>query len=430
MNKNTTLGMLFYLRKDKLTKDGKAPIYLRITIDGKRANLTTNRDIEPEKWDDHSDKMKGSGKDVSKFNMYLDAFKGKVLEHHSILFQAGKEISAESVRNAFLGKDEKKYTLMEVIEYHNQMMKEKVGIDIAPATLVRYNTVAQHVKNFMEHRYSISDITLKNLSYQFITDFEHYLKTVHRCNQNSTTKTVRHCNHNSTLKYVRNVRKIVNMAVANDWLVKDPFMRYKSRLEDTEFVFLTEEELERIKSKEIRMPRLDLVRDLFVFSCYSGLAYVDLMKLNRSDISLGIDGQKWIYTYRTKTEVRASIPLFPEALALLDKYANHPQVYDDGKLMPSLSNQKLNAYLKELAEICSIEKNLTFHVARKTFGTTILINNDVPIETTSKILGHANTRITEKSYAKVLNKKIVADMGNLKEKLYGSKGDIRLLKTV
>lgn len=406
MIKNQSLGLLYYLRKDKRNKAGQAPIYLRLTVDGQRANISTNRYIEPERWNDEADKVRGSSEESKSLNHYLDSLKNNVYEHHRILLDKGKTISAETLRNAILGIGEKRYTLVEAFAYHNKQMNEKIGIDFSSATAVRYGTILQHIQEFMRSKYHLSDMPLVDLNYKFITDLEHYLKTV------------RNCNHNSTLKYIRNFRKIINMAVANNWLVKDPFLQYKSRLQDTEFIYLTVEELERMKNKEISISRLDLVRDLFVFSCYTGLAYVDLEKLTHNEIVIGIDGDRWIHTYRTKTEVKSNIPLLPEALAIIEKYKGDIKAAYNERLLPVMSNQKLNSYLKELADICEINKNLTFHVARKTFGTTVLLNNDVPIESVSRMLGHSDIRTTQKSYAKVLDRKVSDDMQKLRDKMY------------
>lgn len=418
MEKNTTFGLLFYLRKDKLNKENEAPIYVRITIDGQRTNISTNRTIKPERWNDEADKARGSNEQSQALNQYLFNFKKKIYDHHSDLLVKGKHITAESLRNSVLGIGEKKHSLIEIFEYHNQQMKEKIGIDFVKATATRYNTTLQHIRDFIKITYRSSDMHLSELNYKFISDLEHYLKTK------------RNCNHNTSLKYIRNFRKIINIAVANEWLDKDPFVKYKSRLEEVDFVYLTQKEIDKLKNKKISIPRLDMVRDIFVFSCYTGLAYADVKKLTPNDIVIGIDGEKWVFTYRTKTEVKSNVPLLPEALTIIEKYKNHPVSIESGKLLPVISNQRLNSYLKELADICNIHKDFTFHTARKTFGTTVLLNNDVPIESVSKMLGHSDIRTTQKSYAKVLDKKVSSDMIQLKQKLYGPKKKSRALKAV
>jgi len=404
MVKNQTLSLLFYLRKDKLNKNGHAPIFLRIRVDGERAAVTMNRYIDPEKWNNEAGKAKGNKEDIKELNNYLSTVKGQILAHQRDMLDRNKVITAESLRNAFLGLNEKKYTLLELFDYHNKQMAEKLGKDFAEATLTRYLTTYSHIKEFIKYKYRKSDMHLTELNFKFITDLEHYFKTI------------RKCNHNSTLKYIRNLRKIVNVAVANDWLDKDPFLKYKSKLEDTERTFLSTEELKLIEEKEISIPRLDAVRDIFVFCCYTGLAYADVEKLTPNDIQNGIDGEKWIYTHRTKTENKSNVPLLPPAIAIIEKYKNNFESAYSGKLLPVNSNQKMNAYLKELADICGITKQLTSHTGRHTFATTVTLTNGVPIESVSTMLGHKSIRTTQ-IYAKVVERKVSNDMSVLRQKL-------------
>jgi site-specific recombinase XerD len=209
---------------------------------------------------------------------------------------------------------------------------------------------------------------------------------------------------------------VVNIALANDWLMKDPFLKFKGSIKEVERDFLSTEELQSIEDKKFTISRLDEVRDMFVFSCYTGLAYADIAKLSLNEIEIGIDKQKWIYTHREKTETKSNIPLLPKALEIIEKYKNHPECVISGKLLPLRSNQKMNAYLKEIAILCEITKNLTFHSARHTFATTVTLTNGVPIESVSSMLGHKNIRTTQ-IYAKVVEKKVSEDMKKLKSRL-------------
>ena len=405
MIKNQTLGLLFYLRKDKLNKDGEAPIYLRITVDGQRSVVSVNRYVDPEKWSSEGNRLKGNKEEVKEINNYLDTVKRKVYEQQRDMLDRDKLVTAENLRAAFLGLNDKKHTLLELFEHHNQQVKEKIGKGFASATHTKYETSLSHIKDFLMFQYRKSNILLTELDYKFITDLEHYFKTEKKIA------------HNTSLKYIRNTRKIVNIAVANDWLDKDPFMKFKSRVEDTERAFLSAEELQAIEDKTVTIPRIDAVRDIFVFSCYTGLAFADVQKLTPADIHTGIDGGKWIFTHRTKTENKSNVPLLPPVLAILEKYNNHPECAQSGKLLPVKSNQKMNAYLKELADICEITKLLTFHVARHTFATTVTLTNGVPIESVSKMLGHKSIKTTQ-IYAKVVETKVSNDMALLKEKLF------------
>ena len=230
---------------------------------------------------------------------------------------------------------------------------------------------------------------------------------------------MRKCSHNTAIKYVDNFKKIVRIAYANDWIQKDPFLRWKARPKHVEREFLTEEEIERILEKRFHAERLTLVRDIFIFSCFTGLAYADVKKLSRDDINKGIDGELWINTDRTKTKSRANIPILPTAQHILNKYAYHPAV-QEGRVLPVLTNQKMNAYLKEIGDLCGINKNLTTHLARHTFATTVTLSNGVSIESVSKMLGHKNLKTTQ-HYAKILNLRVSEDMKLLRQKLANAK---------
>jgi site-specific recombinase XerD len=225
----------------------------------------------------------------------------------------------------------------------------------------------------------------------------------------------RNCNNNSTVKYLKNFKKIILICIANGWLDKDPFIKYKPKVRPVKRDYLTADELEAIGSQSLANDRISQVRDIFLFSCYTGLAYADVKKLKRSEIVIGNDGQKWIFTSRQKTETDSRIPLLPKALQLMEIYKEHPQCIDNGLLLPVLSNQKMNSYLKEIADACGIIKELTYHIARHTFATTVTLANGVSIESVSKMLGHTNIRTTQ-HYAKILDLKVGQDMALIKEK--------------
>jgi integrase len=256
----------------------------------------------------------------------------------------------------------------------------------------------------MKWKYKINDIRVKEIDHRFITEFEFYLRSV------------RKCNNNSALKYIKNFGKVVRICLANGWITVNPFLNYKIRIRKVDRPFLNKEELETMALKTFVSPRLEQVRDIFLFSCYTGLAYIDVQQLKRSEIVKGIDGEQWIYTNRQKTSTPSRIPLLPYALSVIEKYKDHPQCEVEDKLLPILSNQKMNAYLKEIADLCAIPKDLTFHIARHTFATTVTLLNGVPIETVSKMLGHTNIKTTQ-HYARILDIKVGEDMMNLKRKL-------------
>lgn len=255
----------------------------------------------------------------------------------------------------------------------------------------------------MQWKYNISDIDITKIDHAFITDYEFWLRSV------------RNCVNNTAVKYIKNFNKIIKICLANDWLDKNPFANYKSKVKEVERLFLTEDEIQALMNKEFKTERLILVRDIFLFSCFTGLAYIDVKNLTKSHISIGIDGEKWIFTHRQKTESASKIPILPVTQMIIDKYKNHPECINKDKLLPILTNQKMNAYLKEIADICEIEKDLTFHIARHTFATTVTLTNGVSIESVSKMLGHKNLRTTQ-HYAKVLDRKVSEDMEVLRNK--------------
>jgi site-specific recombinase XerD len=293
--------------------------------------------------------------------------------------------------------------LVPIFQDHNNKIKELVGKEYAAGTLERYTTSLKHTIEFLEWKYKISDIEISKINHAFITDYEFYLRSV------------RNCSNNTAVKYIKNFSKIIKICLANDWLEKNPFANYKAKVKEVERIYLTDDEIQTIIEKDLKNDRLSLVRDIFLFSCFTGLAYIDVKNLTKSHISLGIDGEKWIFTHRQKTESASKIPILPVTQIIIDKYENHPQANGNDRLLPILSNQKMNAYLKEIAGVCVIDKELTFHIARHTFATTVTLTNGVPIESVSKMLGHKNLRTTQ-HYAKVLDRKVSEDMKILKDK--------------
>ena len=404
MTERQTLSILFYLRNDKAKNPDQVPVYMRITVNGKRAEMAIQRSVNPEKWNNEGGFAKGTRKDIRDLNEYLDLLRSKVYAAQRDLMEEHKHITAEALRNRVQGIAEEQKTLTEVFGYHNQLMKEKVPGEYSKTTLTRYETTFKHVKEFVRHKYRTDDLYLNQLNHEFITEFDHFLRTKHNCN------------HNSSVKYIKNLRKVINLAVNNDWLNKDPFKGFSVKLKEVKRDFLTEEELQKLISHEFNILRLDQVRDIFIFSCYTGLAYVDVEKLTEDNIRKGIDGNLWIYADRTKTKTESNVPLLPEASRIILKYKDNPESNNKGRLLPVISNQKINAYLKEIATITGIKKTLTFHLARHTFATTVTLLNDVPIETVSKLLGHKSIRTTQ-IYAKVVEKKVSNDMEKLKNRL-------------
>jgi site-specific recombinase XerD len=392
------------MRKPKNYQSGDMPIYLRITVDGQRAEVAVSRKFDPSRWDTHLGRAIGTKADAKALNSYLEGVQGKLHELHRQMTEADANTTAETLKNRFIGKVEKARTLITVFEDHNQKMKSLVGQEFEKSTLQRYETALMHTKEFMQWQHNVTDIPITKINFAFLNDFEYYLRSV------------RKCANNSAIKYIKNLGKIVRICLGNGWLTVDPYLNYKPKTKAVHRDVLTKEELDRLIKKKFDIERLRVVRDVFVFCCYTGLAYVDVHKLKRSELVKGIDGDLWIYTSRKKTDTLSRIPVLPAALSVIESYNDHPQCIAEDSLLPVMSNQKMNAYLKEIADLCKINKLLTFHIARHTFATTVTLNNGVPIESVAKMMGHTSIKTTQ-IYAKVMDHKISSDMQLLRKKL-------------
>jgi len=404
-----TFGVIFYLRKYKIN-NGLAPIYARITVDGKRVDVSVKRNIDEKNWNGNKGMAKGSREEVRALNAYLEQVRASIVSCYQEMMLQKKLVTAEAIKNMFLGNDRKEYTLCKLVEYHNTQAKDS----LTWGTLKNYFTTQKYISKFLKERFGTSDIYLSELSYKFITDFEYFLRS-HQPEDHHKPLA-----NNGVMKHIERFRKMINMAIRLEWIDKDPFSAYQQKFEKVERDFLTKEELASIEMRELAIVRLQWVRDLFVFSCYTGLAYIDVMQLTHANITKGIDGEDWLYTNRQKTSNPVRVPLLPKALEIIERYSKHPRAIANGTLFPVISNQKLNSYLKEIADLCYIKKNLTFHLARHTFATTVTLTNGVPIESVSKMLGHS-TITTTQIYAKVIEKKLSDDMQNLRAKLNQTK---------
>jgi integrase len=290
---------------------------------------------------------------------------------------------------------------------------------LAPGTLKNYYTTVKYLKLYINLRYKAKDYPLADLSYQFITDFEHFLRSHKPLDHQKPL------GNNGVMKHLERFRKIVTMGARLEWLEKDPFTHFQLKFHKTTREYLSVEELERIEKKAFSIPCLQFVRGLFVFSCYTGLAYIDAVQLKPENISIGMDGENWISVSRQKTRQPVRIPILPKAQEVLDTYKDHPRALNAGRVFPNITNQKLSSYLKEIADLCNIQKPLTFHIARHTFATAVTLTNDVPLETVSKLLGHSSIQMTQ-IYAKIVEQKVSQNMRNLRNTLSQQKeGQIR-----
>lgn len=398
--------VLFFLKKGKRSNVKSLPIYVRITIDGKRSEWSVQRNCEPGiRWNQTIGRVTGTKEEVKILNGYLDAIKANIFSVQREFALRNESVTTEKVKAKILHKTvEKQHKLIEVYKDHNAQFQKLVNLEYSIGTFKKFKSALKSLENFILWKSDKNDVLLLEVNYKFITDYEFYLKSEQKLQ------------HNSAMGNIKKLKKIVRICVANGWLDKDPFSSFKITTKETHRNFLLKDEVDFLLNKKITVQRLDLVRDIFLFSCYTGLSYTDIMMLSRKNISIGIDGEPWIFTTRIKTDTATRIPLLPIAKTILKKYSERPDIVHSGRLLPKLSNQRLNSYLKEIADICEFNKDLTFHCARHTFATTVTLTNGVPIETVGKMLGHKSLRTTQ-IYARILDNKVSADMQQLKEKL-------------
>jgi len=386
--------------------DGTVPVYLRVTIDGERIEISSKRYVNPDKWNANGQKLNGASEEVRSLNNYLKTLEHEVYEIHRHLIEKKLPLTAVNLKNVLLKKEEVATCkmLVPIFKEHNRQVAALIGTEYAKGTADRYETSLKHTQAFLKWKYKVDDINIEGINHEFIMSYDFYLRSE------------RKCANNSTVKYMKNFKKIILMCIDNGWLDKDPFIKYKPKVKIVARDYLTKEELETMALKTYSSLRIEQVKDIFIFCCYTGLAYIDVKQLKRSEIIKGIDGQQWIFTTRQKTDTASRIPLLTQALQIIQKYEHHPECADLDKVLPVLSNQKMNSYLKEIADVCGINKELTFHIARHTFATSVTLANGVSIESVSKMLGHKNMRTTQ-HYAKILDSKVSEDMQLLKLKL-------------
>ncbi|MBL7690607.1 MAG: site-specific integrase [Flavipsychrobacter sp.] len=400
---NHQLYIAFYLNRHRINKRGECKVSMRITIHGQREVITTGVSVSPEVWDNNKSRIKGKSPTANSQNNLLSTWKSRATSIYSDLLNSGMPVSSTFIKNKLLGTEDKTTSLMEVVALHNAYVSKRVDVEVCKATHTKYETLRKKLEAYLRKEHSRTDIFLKELNQRFVIGFELFLKLEEKIA------------HNTTIKYVQFLKRIINFAIANEYILHNPFSAFKCTFQPVIRECLTQDEIDRIHTKEISIQRLAHVRDIFVFSCYTGLAYADVKKLKYSEIVKGNDGGMWIQTVRAKTNIRVPVPLLPPALALIDKYKTGSYTGAD-RVFPVPSNQKVNAYLKEIADICGVKKRLFFHIARHSFSTTLALSNGVPIETLSRMLGHTNIKTTQ-IYGKILDTKIGADMKQLEQQL-------------
>lgn len=393
MRTANTFGVHFILRMNK-EKNGSAPVYVRITVNGARVEMSLKKKVNVLDWNSSRGIAKPKNTDLKILNGFLEQVRGILSSHYQDMVMSKKLITPEAIKNLYLGKGEQENTLQSLMEYHNLHMKEV----LAYGTIKNYYTTVKYLKEFLLAQFKKSDIYLSELDYQFITQFEYFLRTY------EPTDHHRKMANNGVMKHLERFRKMVRLGVKMEWMDKNPFELYKLKMQKAERDFLTSDELSKIEKKNFSVQRIQYAKDLFVFSCYTGIAYIDVMQLTPDNIFIGTDGNQWIKTVREKTDTSVNVPILPKAAAIIEKYKNNARTIYQGRMFPLISNQKLNSYLKEVADLCGIKKHLTFHLARHTFATSVTLSNGVPIETVSKMLGHT-TSVLPRFMPRWLNKR-------------------------
>lgn len=403
------LNLLFYLKKTKKNRAGEAPIYLRITVDGQRVETSIRRSIIPDIWNSKTQRGRGRTEKIRLLNNYIDEVENKVNRIYNISVQEEQKTSAEFLKDVLIGKDQKTKMLIPVFEEYNKLMEREKGKKYATRTVARYVHALEHIKKFLKTEYKHNDIELAKLDRKFMRKFDIYLQT--ECNYHPNTVT----------KYLKILKTVIHSAVSFGYLDRNPFEGYATTYKEGHRQFLTIDEINTIETTTMPDERLERVRDAFIFICYTGISYSDLQLLTGEHIAKGIDGRNWLTYHRVKTKVRASIPILPPAQLILDKYKDDIQCNAAGKVIPVISNQKFNSYLKEIAAVCKITKPISAHIGRHSFSVSVTLTNGVPIETVSKMLGHTSLKTTS-LYAKVVDTKISEDMSKIEEKLKSQTG--------
>lgn len=392
---------ILFLARWELEKNGKVPLCARITIDGEKVKFSLKSEVSSSIWDPKSGRAKGQTKEALQLNRYLDSIKGQMITHYHALSSANEVVTAAMVRDAFLGTDVKSNTLLAVFEEFNDRQEKLIGIDIAQSTFNKYDLTYRRLKEFLKAKLRKNDILLCQVDRNFVMDFEAWLKIEYKLDTNSSEK------------LMRIFKRITTICFKNGQMPKDPFCDHKLRKVKKDRGYLTKSELEKIIDFKPDGKRLEKVRDIFLFCCFTGFDYSTTAALTDKNIVTDDDGSKWIETHRVKTGTASKVKLLDIPLTILKK---HELKRDGNFLLPVMSNAKYNQYLKEIASICGIEKNVTSHLARHTFATTVTYANGVSIESISKMLGHTKISTTQ-IYARIVDKTVSDEMDKLAQSL-------------
>ncbi|TDN95297.1 site-specific recombinase XerD [Salegentibacter sp. 24] len=397
------MKILFLIQSNKINKAGLTSLWCRITYNKRRKQFSTGTYIKPGYWDKEKQKVMDEAENSKTVNSQISLIKQKLGQAFLMLQIQEEPFDVEDVYKIYSGENVKKEMgVMAVYEEHNAYYKKLIGKDIKEVSWQKFENTKGHLKKFIQWKFKKREVKLNSLKFQFIKDFEYYLRTEENMQQSTINKTL------------QRFKKMINFAVAHEYLDRNPFLMHKPKPVKKEIVYLSKDELSHLQKKYLGNKRLEEVRDCFVFCCYTGLAFKEMSALRKDHIVKGRDGKNWIRVERQKTGKTISVPLLPKAQEILNKYKNE---LVDKKVLPTKTNAHFNAYLKEIADLCELKINLTHHIARKTFATTVLLLNDVPMEVVSKLLGHSRIGITQAHYGQILEEKVQSEMEKLKNRL-------------
>jgi integrase/recombinase XerD len=380
------LSILFLLQKVRINKQGKCPIRCRVTYLKTRKIFSTGLFINPDYWDSGKQKASPPSTESITLNNKLSLIYHQIDRAFLMLQILPNDFDVDDIYRKYKGEDSKEeITILGAYDLHNSKTEKLIGIDFNQLSWSRYVQSRRKVALFITKFYKRKDVRLNDLDLKFIQDLEYFFKTELKLKQATVYRSI------------QRVKKIIQFAISENYLQKDPFHLYKNKKHKTIIVYLTDEELKQLEKHTFSQPRLQQVKDLFIFCCYTGLAYAEMSSLTTKNIEIGFDGNEWIQMIRKKTNRKIAVPVLPKAKEILEKYNNE---------LPTISNQKFNSYLKEISALLSIDKKLTHHIARKTIATTVLLYNNVPMEIVSELLGHSNMNVTQSHYGKVVQKKV------------------------
>lgn len=407
--KRDSFRVLFFLKKTRLLKNGEASVCMRITVNGTRVENNIRKSIDPALWSQAKETARGKSRRACDLNTYIEEARIKLYQIFCELEQQNRSVTAHLLQELFFGqkKPEEVRTLLGTMQEHNDQCRALVGTDYALITVRRYESCRRYLAELIRQRYGKEDRPLAEVNGELVRAFAFYLKTEKGCQQNTV------------IRYMKCLKKITNLARANDWMAKDPFLGIRFHEKEVIREFLTMDELQTIYRKEFPLERLTLVRDVFIFAAFTGLAFIDVQQLAPEHIVRDNNGNLWIRKPRQKTKNMCNIPLLDIPQEILRKYADHPTCRKKGVLLPVPCNQKMNSYLKEIADICMIRKNLTTHCARHSYATSVCLANGVSLENVAKMLGHSNIKMTQ-HYARVLDSSILRDMNHVQAALSSS----------